>query len=303
VRIAINASNLLQSADLGQLRDHAAEAAEAGFSGWWLAQTGLIDALTVFTAIGDTAPGIELGTAVVPTFPRHPTMLAGQALTTQAALGDRPLALGIGLSHKPVVEGYLGMSFEKPIRHLMDYLSILQPLLEEGSADHAGEVFTAHVTTARPPVTTPSVLVAALGPQALRVTGRRTDGTVLWMVGPRTIADHIGPVIRSAAAEVERPEPRIVCSLPVCVTDDEDEVRNILATVLEIYGLLPSYRAMLDREGVDGPGGVAVVGDEASVTAQLDALAAAGATDFSAVEFGRSSDEYTRTRALLADRC
>ena len=291
MRIAINASNLLQSADLGQLRDHAAEAAEAGFSGWWLAQTGLIDALTVFTAIGDTAPGIELGTAVVPTFPRHPTMLAGQALTTQAALGDRPLALGIGLS------------FEKPIRHLMDYLSILQPLLEEGSADHAGEVFTAHVTTARPPVTTPSVLVAALGPQALRVTGRRTDGTVLWMVGPRTIADHIGPVIRSAAAEVERPEPRIVCSLPVCVTDDEDEVRNILATVLEIYGLLPSYRAMLDREGVDGPGGVAVVGDEASVTAQLDALAAAGATDFSAVEFGRSSDEYTRTRALLADRC
>jgi hypothetical protein len=96
MRIAVNASAELLHADIGRLREHAARAAEDGFSGWWLAQTGLVDALTVFPAVADGAPGLEFGTAVVPTFPRHPTMLAGQALTTQAVLGDRDLVLGIG---------------------------------------------------------------------------------------------------------------------------------------------------------------------------------------------------------------
>mgnify|MGYP000642719601 CR=1 FL=1 len=133
MRIALNASAELLHADLGRLRDHAAQAADDGFSGWWLAQTGLIDALTAFTALADTAPGLEFGTAVIPTFPRHPTALAGQALTTQAALGDRPMVLGIGLSHRPMIEGMLGLSFEKPVRHLIDYLEVLQPLLETGT--------------------------------------------------------------------------------------------------------------------------------------------------------------------------
>ena len=132
MRIAVNASAELLHADIGRLREHAARAAEDGFSGWWLAQTGLVDALTVFPAVADDAPGLEFGTAVVPTFPRHPTMLAGQALTTQAVLGDRDLVLGIGLSHKPVIEGALGLSFDRPIRHLIDYLEVLMPLLDAG---------------------------------------------------------------------------------------------------------------------------------------------------------------------------
>ena len=143
MRISLNASSLLGTNDVGVLKDHAAKSADEGFAGWWLAQTGLIDALTVFTSIGESCPSIELGTAVIPTYPRHPSMLAGQALTTQAVMGDQPLVLGIGLSHQPVVEGMLGMSFEKPIRHLIDYLSILNPLLEEGSSDYSGEAFTA----------------------------------------------------------------------------------------------------------------------------------------------------------------
>ena len=150
MRIALNASAELLHADLGRLRAHAAQAADDGFSGWWLAQTGLVDALTVFPAVAGSAPGIEFGTAVVPTFPRHPTMLAGQALTTQAVLGDRSLVLGIGLSHKPVIEGYLGMSFDRPIRHLIDYLEVLMPLLDAGRVDHDGEAFTAHMASARP---------------------------------------------------------------------------------------------------------------------------------------------------------
>ncbi len=105
MRISLNASSLLGTNDVGALKDHAAQSAEEGFAGWWLAQTGLIDALTVFTSIGGSLPSLELGTAVIPTYPRHPSMLAGQALTTQAVMGDQSLVLGIGLSHQPVVEG------------------------------------------------------------------------------------------------------------------------------------------------------------------------------------------------------
>ncbi|MDP6177051.1 MAG: TIGR03564 family F420-dependent LLM class oxidoreductase [Acidimicrobiales bacterium] len=299
MRIAINASAELMHADVGRLKEHAAATAEDGFSGWWLAQTGLIDALTVFPAVADAAPGIEFGTAVIPTFPRHPTMLAGQALTTQAVLGDRSLVLGIGLSHKPVIEGYLGMSFDRPIRHLIDYLEVLMPILADGRADYDGEAFTAHFESARPTDVAPSVMVAALGEQALRVTGRRTDGTILWMVGPRTIEDHIRPRLTEAAVDAGRCEPRIVCSLPVCVTDETEAVRDAASQIFSIYGELPSYRAMLDREGVDHPGEVAVIGSEAEVIAKIADLEQAGTTDFAALEFGRSTDEYSRTRALL----
>ncbi len=299
MRIAINASPELLHADLGRLREHAARAAEDGFSGWWLAQTGLIDALTAFTALADVGPGMEFGTAVIPTFPRHPTALAGQALTTAAALGDRPLVLGIGLSHRPVIEDMLGLSFDKPIRHLIDYLEVLQPLLETGSVDYDGEAFTAHISTGRPADRAPSVMVAALGEQALRVTGRRTDGSILWMVGERTVADHIAPHLTEAADAAGRPAPRIICSLPTCVTDDVDAARAAANAVFEIYGQLPSYRAMLDREGAAGPGDVAVIGTEEQVAARLTALADAGVTDFSALEFGTSPDEFARTRALL----
>ena len=301
MRISLNASALLSPPDLGKMRDHAVQAAEEGFAGWWVAQTGLVDALTLFTSLAGQTGEMELGTAVIPTYPRHPTMLAGQALTTQAAMGEQPLVLGIGLSHRPVVEGMLGMSFDKPIRHLIDYLEVLNPLLETGAVDYDGEAFTAHIATERPG-DAQSVMVAALGEQALKVAGKRSDGTILWMVGPKTIAAHIAPVINQAAADAGRKAPRIMCSLPTCVTDDETAVREMMSEMFAIYGQLPSYRAMLDREGAAQPGDVAIVGSEEQVTAQLDALAAAGTTDFAALEFGRNDNENARTRALLMGR-
>lgn len=299
MRIALNASAELLHADLGRLRDHAAQAGDEGFDGWWLAQTGLVDALTAFTALADVSPSLEFGTAVIPTFPRHPTALAGQALTAAAALGDRSFVLGIGLSHRPIVEERLGMSFERPVRHLRDYLSILQPLLEEGRVEHDGGAFSAHVETSRPMVRTPSVMVAALGEQLLRVTGNRTDGTILWMVGERTVASHIAPRLAEAAANAGKPTPRIVCSLPICVTNDSERAQAAANAVFEMYGQLPSYRAMLDREGAAGPGDVAVIGDEDQVATRLAALADAGVTDFSALEFGTSPEESEKTRSFL----
>jgi len=300
MRISINGTSIIGPADLDALVDHARTAAADGFDTWWLAQTGLVETLTLFAVIGREVPDITLGTAVVPTFTRHPTTLAGEALTTAALIGGASrLVLGIGLSHKPAVEDRYGLVFDRPVRHMLDYLDILQPLLDEGRVAHRGAVWSTAMEANRPHQQAPSVMVAALGPQLLRIAGRRTDGTLLWMVGPRTIAEHIAPVINDAAAQAGRAAPRIVASLPVCVTDDVTGARAAAAAAFANYGQLPSYRAMLDREGVGGPADAALIGSAAEVEERLAAIAAAGATEFSAVEFTRNPDEAAATRDLL----
>lgn len=270
-----------------------------GFAGYWLAQVGLGDALTVFAAAGADTADFEVGTAVIPTFPRHPHALAAQALTTQAALAGR-LVVGIGMSHQPSVEGNWKLKWERPVRHMNDYLDVLLPLLASGQVSHTGEFWSGEIAAARPTDTVPSVMLAALGPQMLDVAGRRTDGTILWLVGPRTIAEHIAPRINEAAAAAGRPAPRVVCSLPVCVTDDEAGARALIGQFLDGYQDLPSYRAMLDREGAEGPADVAVVGTEAQVHDALDTLAAAGTTDFAALPMSLDSGIVARTRACVA---
>jgi 5,10-methylenetetrahydromethanopterin reductase len=142
------------------------------------------------------------------------------------------------------------------------------------------------------------VLLAALGPRMLRLAGEQAEGTVLWMTGPATVREHIVPEITAAAKAAGRPSPRVVCILPVCVTDDPDGARAGAAKVFAIYGQLPSYRAMLDREGAAGPADVALVGAEDAVAAQLSALADAGVTDFVAGEYARG-DDAKRTRRFL----
>ncbi len=299
MRIGINGSALLQlRPSLEAIADHARQVAEDGFASYWLAQSGAIDALTALVFAAPRAPGIEFGTAVIPTYPRHPTALASQATTAQAAVGGR-LTLGIGLSHESVIRGQLGLSFEKPVRHMREYLAILRPLLEQGKVSFRGETLTAETERALPEGKPPPVLVAALGPQMLRLTGREADGTILWVVGPRTIREHIVPTISAAAEGAGRPAPRVVAGLPVCVTDDPDAVRDVARRALAIYGQLPSYRAMLDREGAADPGDVAIIGSEDAVREGLGALADAGATDFAALEFARDDEERARTRALL----
>jgi F420-dependent oxidoreductase-like protein len=271
---------------------------DEGFAGYWLAQVGLGDALTVFAAAGEATEGMEVGTAVIPTFPRHPYALAQQALMTQAAIPGK-LIVGIGLSHQPSVEDNLRMRWERPIRHMSDYLDVLLPLLETGQVDHTGEFWSGQIAGGRPTETTPSVMLAALGPQMLDVAGRRTDGTILWLVGPRTIAEHIAPRINDAAAAAGRPAPRVVCSLPVCVTDDVAGARDLIGQFLVGYNELPSYRAMLDREGADGPADVAIVGDEAYVLEAMEGLAKAGTTDFAALPMSLDPEIVARTRACL----
>jgi F420-dependent oxidoreductase-like protein len=274
-------------------------AADAGFASVSASQIFGYDALTLLAVAGQRVPGIELVTGVVPTYPRHPIMLAGQALTVQAATGGR-LTLGIGLSHEVVIEGMFGYSFDRPARHMREYLSALVPLLHGEQVAVHGETLTA--ATMGPldiDAPAPPVLVAALGPRLLELAGTVADGTVLWMTGPATVRSHIVPTITAAADAAGRPAPRVAVALPVCVTDDPAAAREQAARLFGLYGGLPSYRAMLDREGAGGPEDVAIVGDEDAVAERIATVGVAGATDFTASIFGGAGDRE-RTFALLA---
>ncbi len=283
---------------LAKVADQLRMAVDEGFASAWMSNIFGLEALTALAVAGSQVPGIELGTAVVPTYPRHPAVLAQQALTADLALGGR-LALGIGLSHQIVIEDMYGYSFDKPARHMREYLAVLVPLLAGDPVSFDGETVHAHIglSTPRSGRKLP-LLLAALAPQMLSLAGRHADGTVLWMTGPATVRDYIVPTITAAASEAGRPSPRVVCILPVCVTDDPAQARADAGKAFAIYGQLPSYRAMLDKEGAAGPGDVAIVGDEDSVAGQITALADAGVTDFVAGEYARG-DAAVRTRALL----
>ncbi len=248
--------------------------------------------------VGAQVPGIELGTGVVPVYSRHPQVMAQQALTVQAATGGR-LVLGVGLSHQVVVEGLWGLSYDRPARYLREYLSALLPLVRGEAVQAAGEVVTARTygPLEIPDAPAPPVLAAALGPRMLQLAGTVADGTVTWMTGTGTIADHIVPTITAAAEAAGRPPPRVVVSLPVTVTDSAAEAKERIDRAFAIYPTLPSYRAMLDREGAERPSDIALVGTEDDVARGLRRLADAGATDFVAAIVGH---ERERTEALLA---
>jgi F420-dependent oxidoreductase-like protein len=299
MRIGINGSDKLVRPDLDQIITDVQTTETEGFSSYWLAQTALIDATALLGLAGMQTSSIELGTAVVPTWERHPHALAGQALTAQAACGGR-FILGIGLSHRPVVEGMLRMQWDRPVRHMIDYLDVLQPLLTDGKVSHQGEVWSFMGSGGRPTHEPPKVMLAALGEQMLRLAGKRTDGTILWCVGPVTIERQIVPVMGEAADKAGRPAPSVVCSLPVWVTDDVVPARNFVSTTFKDYAALPSYRAMLDIEGVQGIESIALIGSEQKVADGLGRIADSGATDFTGVVMGANADELARARSVLA---
>jgi len=276
-------------------------AADGGFHSYWLSQiVGQADSMTLLGSISREVPDIQLGTSVVPTYPRHPMVMAEQARTVNVMSGGR-FNLGIGLSHQPVVEGMWGYSFDKPLRHAREYLEALMPLVRGENTRAEGETVTARgQLTVGDPAVVPPVYLAALGPQMLKLAGRMCDGTVTWMTGAKTLATLTVPTISEAAAQAGRPAPHIVAGMPVWVTDDADHARDKAGQIFEIYGQLPSYRAMLDREGIEGPSDLAIVGDEAACGGRIDELRDAGVTHLTASEFAASAEDRARTRAFLA---
>lgn len=285
---------------IGALVSQVQRAEAEGFDFVSVANIFGVDAIMLLALAGRETSSIELMTGVVPTYPRHPTALAQQALTAAAASGNR-FTLGIGLSHRVVIENMLGLDYSKPIRHTREYLSVLMPLLEGRQANFKGEEYRVAAAVQVEGATRPPVLLAALGPQMLKLAGKHVDGTITWMGGPKYLAETAIPTITAAAKEAGRPAPRIVGGFPVAVTDNADGARESAAKVFAMYGTLPSYRAVLDVEGAE-PASIAMVGTAAEVESQVRALAAAGVTDFNASPFPVEGDRAAigRTFELLA---
>ena len=207
------------SGTLGDMRDEVAWAARVGAHTYWLAQVWRYDAFTLIPSLAATAPSLRFATSVAATFHRHPMTMASQALTANLLTGGR-FTLGIGLMHKPVIEGMFGLSFDKPVRHMSEYLDILLPLLAQKPSDASGVAWTYRGPIDVPGAPECPVLLAALGTQMLGVCGRRTAGTITFMTGPHTIRDHVVPTLTAAANSAGRDAPRVVALVPVHVTDD-----------------------------------------------------------------------------------
>ena len=286
--------------DLDAIVASAKQVESADLDNLWMANIFSFDAIGTLAVVGREVPRIGLGTAVTPTYPRHPTALAQQALTTAAATGNR-FTLGIGLSHKIVIENMLGFSYDKPARHMREYLDVLMPLLRGEAVNYDGEQYRVHgLQLAIPGADPVPTVVAALGPVMLRVAGEFTDGTNTWMVGPKTMENHIVKRLTSAADAAGRPAPRVVGGVPIALTNQPDGARESIATTLTMYGQLPSYRAMLDREGVDGPADIAIVGDENALRGEIDRFRNAGVTDFNAAIMNVEDGAYDRTLEFLS---
>jgi 5,10-methylenetetrahydromethanopterin reductase len=276
-------------------------ARDEGFGRLWMTQMPFdVDLLTVLAAALREVPDIEVASGVVPIQNQHPTLLAQRALTLNI-IGDGRFTLGIGVTHRAVTEGMWGISWDKSVKRLSEYLDGLLPLLAKKQVDAPGELVTTRGALQIPNAPTPQVYVAALGPQMLRVAGRRTAGTITWMTGRKTLREHVGPTLRAAAADAGRADGSVAVAavLPVSVTDDIDAVRSIAAQQFVMYGHLPSYRAMLDREGYSGPEDVALIGDEETVWQYLDELRDAGVDEFVGDPFDPSPEGGLRTRACL----
>ena len=283
-------------ATIDHIIDMVKEAEAQGIHDAWLANIFSFDAISTMALVGRETSTIGLGTAVTPTYPRHPTAIAQQALTTAAASNNR-FTLGIGLSHQIVIEGMLGMSYDKPARHMREYLEVLMPLARGEQANFQGEQYkVAGVELSIPGADRLPVVVAALGPVMLKIAAELADGTNTWMVGPNTMENHIVKSLNNAGAA----NPTVVGGVPIVLTTNVEQAKASIAETLTIYGQLPSYRAMLDREGYAGPEDMAIIGDENALRGGIKRFEDAGVTHFNAAIMPTEDGARERTLEFLA---
>tara|TARA_B100000029_G_scaffold516564_1_gene631096 strand:+ start:1258 stop:2187 length:930 start_codon:yes stop_codon:yes gene_type:complete len=278
------------------------KAEEDGFKAVWISHSFASDSIMLMSLAGASTSELELGTFVVPTYTRHPIAMAQQALTAASATNGR-FTLGIGLSHKTMIEGIYGLDYSKPIRHMREYLNVLNGVLAGEPFSFHGEEYDVEVPALGVgQVSAPSVIVAALGPQMLRLCGRLSEGTATWLGSKSYLANQAIPIFKESAAKAGRENPRIIAGIPVAVTDDIDAAKQTAAKTFANYGTIPSYRAVLDAGGAADPEDVVIVGNEQEVTDQIRQLSAIGVTDLNAVPYSIPSDKMsrTRTRELLS---
>jgi F420-dependent oxidoreductase-like protein len=287
-------------------------AERAGFTSFWIPQVpGYLDAMTAIALLGRVTDRIEIGTAVVPIQTRHPVTMAQQALTTQLACGGR-FALGLGPSHDWIVDGQLGLSYDRPVRLVRNYLQVLGAAFSgPGSVDVENDSYRVHSPfDVAEPMPMP-VLLAALGPTMLRIAGERANGTILWMADERAIHDHVAPRINAAATDAGRPTPRIIAGVPVtlCSNGDVDNARAYASEVLGHAHFSPNYVRLLEHGDAADVGDTMAAGDEQAVLARLLRYRDAGVTDLAirivplGADAGARTESRTRTQQFLTSLC
>ena len=281
-----------------------AQRAEAdGFTALWYASAVLGDPVTAMAIAGRATSRIELGTAVLQTYPCHPLLQANRVAAAANAMGRRGFTLGLGPSHRPLIEDVYGLSYDHPGRNTEEYLTIITGLLAGARVDVDGADWTTHGDGRMVALDHPvPVLLSALSPRLLRVAGAVADGTILWMATADAIESHVRPALSAAARTAGRPSPRIVAGLPVAVHDDAEEARAAVAATYGVYAGMANYQRILDKGGARSAADAAIVGDEDAVAAQLRRLVAAGATDIWAQPVAVGDEpraSVARTRELL----
>ncbi|MGR3935965.1 LLM class F420-dependent oxidoreductase [Streptomyces sp. BRA346] len=259
----------------------AREAAAAGMRSAWFGQTFGADSPQLAALVGREVPDLHVGTSAIPVFGRHPLLVSSQAQTAQAATHGR-YHLGLALGTKLLTEAGFGLPFERPIARLREFLTALRQLTETGAAEFHGELLTATTPlSARVPGAESGVplLVAAMGPQALRASGELADGILPYLAGPRALAEHIVPAVTAAAEAAGRPAPRIVALVHGVVTDDADSVRETVGEQLAFYEQIPSYARVIGLSGGTRAVDMSVIGDEKTVAAEVRRYRDAGATE------------------------
>lgn len=231
------------------------------------------DAVSLFAAAAAKTSKIGLGTAIVPTYPRHPFVLASQALVIEAISPGR-LRLGIGPSHRPTIEGMFGIQMGKPLEHLREYLAILRGLLWEGAVDFKGSYFTvkAELPAGVAPPKTP-LPISALRAGAFRLAGEIADGAISWVCPIPYLVNTAKPAMIEGAKAAGRPTPPLIGHVPVALGMDKAAVRAAARPQLANYARLPFYRGMFEDAGFPIPA------DAVMPDALLDELVVSGTPD------------------------
>jgi F420-dependent oxidoreductase-like protein len=291
-------SSLDEISELAQWCDAAGLA-----SGWVPYLPWSHDAFVALTVAAQATTRIELGTAVVPTYPFHPMAMARSALSVNAVSGGR-LSLGVGPSHPAVIEGMYGLSYDRAASHTREYVLALRRAFEgDGTAELRGEFFDFSSMFAVPGAQEPGLLIAALAPRMLRLAGEHADGTILWFADEQALESHVVPRITDAASEAGRPTPRIVSAMPMAVCD-EAEGREQAAKAFAAYDNIPTYRRILDRGAGGGPADVVLVGSVEQIAERIKRWRDLGVTDTVAAPFPVGDDRegsLRRTRDGLAE--
>jgi F420-dependent oxidoreductase-like protein len=230
-----------------QALDLIARAEAAGVGTAWTVMSPIDrDTVTILAAAAVQTDRINLGTAVVPAFTRHPLALATQVLALEDLAPGR-IRLGIGASHQLSMIPAYGLSFERPLSQLREYLQVIRPLLQEGSFAFAGDFYRGEATIRSTPET--PVLIAALGERAFELAGELADGAISWVCPPSYLHAVALPAMRRGAAKANRPVPSLVAHVLVAPSGNADQVRSAARQILAYYQMRPFYRNMLAMAG------------------------------------------------------